>query len=150
MKNFSATALKAVLIVLGLYGLFISIDFGWGGFATLGWQGSTDFLQITDSARYGVQDSHFRFLAGAFSVVSAFVIFAVTDLQRHQKTLNLIFALIFVGGVTRFTSANFGVLFGTEIIVALFAEIGLMLILYVWLRRVVSRLPNQIDQPLKA
>ncbi len=32
----------------------------------------------------------------------------VTNLQKYQQTLNLIFAVIFAGGITRFTSGNFG------------------------------------------
>lgn len=135
MSTLSKTALKVVLVILGAYGIFFAIDFGFGGFKSLGLQGPTDFLRTIDAARYGVQDSHFRFFAGTFSVIGAFVIFATTNLQKYQHTLNLIFALIFVGGIMRFTSGDFSVIFSAQIIVALFAEIVLMAILYFWLAR---------------
>jgi len=135
MNKISTTALKVVLVMLGLYGIFLAIDFGLGGFKTLGWQGSTDFLQIVDAARYGVQDSHFRFLGGAFAAIGVFIILAVTNLQKYQQALNLVLVLIFVGGIMRFTSGDFKVILSAEIFVALFAETVLMTGLYFWLAR---------------
>ena len=47
MNTISSKALKAVLILPGIYGIFLSIDFGVGGIASLGWQGETEFLLVT-------------------------------------------------------------------------------------------------------
>lgn len=136
MSNYSAIALKIVLLLIGVYGLFISIDFGVGGFTSLGWQGTTEMVEITNPMRYSVQDNHFRFLGGVFSLVSAFMIFAVTDLRKHRQVLNFCFALIIVGGLTRFTAGDFEVLLSPEIGVALFFEIVVIGGLYFWLRQV--------------
>lgn len=133
MTNLSPIALKFVLIVLAIYAIFLAIDFGFGGFQTLDWQGITNFLNITDEARYGVQDSHFRFLSGVLAMMGLIMLVAVSNLKKYQQVLNLLFGLIFVGGVMRFTSGNFDVLFSTEILTAVFAETGLIIILYFWL-----------------
>jgi hypothetical protein len=138
MNSISSKALKAVLILLGLYGIFLSIDFGVGGIASLGWQGGTEFLLVTDEARYGVQDSNFRFFAGVFGVIGVLMIISATNLKRYQEILNLMFVLIFVGGLTRFTSGDIAVLLSAEVAVAIFVEIVLMIVLYFWLAREVK------------
>jgi len=140
MNTISSKALKAVLVLLGIYGIFLSIDFGVGGIMSLGWQGGTDFLLVTDAARYGVQDSNFRFFAGVFGVIGVLMIMSVTNLKKYQKILNLMFVLIFVGGLMRFTSGNMSVLLSAEVAVALFVEIVLMTVLYFWLAREVKRI----------
>lgn len=141
MKRISITAFKILLVLLGAFGIFMSIDFGVGGFSTLGWQGTTDFLTTLDETRYGIQDNHFRFLSGILGALSLFMIFAVTNLKKYQYSLNLIFALIFIGGLMRFTSGNFEILFGAEIGVALIAEMIFMPLLYLWLVWVVKESP---------
>jgi len=138
MKRISITTFKILLVLLGAFGIFMSIDFSVGGFRTLGWQGTTDFLTILDEIRYGIQDNHFRFLSGMLGALSLFMIFALTNLKKYQHTLNFIFALIFIGGLMRFTSGDFEILFGTEIGVALIAEIMVMPLLYLWLAWVVK------------
>jgi len=138
MTNISRTALKTVLIILAVYAIFMAIDFGFGGFTTLGWQGTTDFLSISNEARYGVQDSHFRFFSGVLAMMGVAIFVAVSNLKKYQQVLNFLFALIFVGGLTRFTSGNFVVLFSAEILISLLAETLLVLILYFWLAREVN------------
>lgn len=140
MNTKNSTALKVVLVAAGAYIIFIGIDFGFGGFKTLGWQGSgsTDFVQITDPARYGVQDSHFRFLGGAFGAIGVWMIAAVTDLRKHQRTLNALFTLIVAGGLMRLTAGDPDLLLGGEITLALLVEIALPPVLFVWLARVVK------------
>lgn len=138
MNKLNIRALQMVLILVGLFAIYLGLDFGLGGIKPLGWQGSTDFLEVTDELRYGVQDSNFRFFEGMISAFGAFVIFAVTNLPKYEPTLKLVFASIFVGGMTRFSSGDFDVIFSTDIIIALSVELGLMSILYVWLTRALS------------
>jgi hypothetical protein len=140
MNTISTTALKIVLALVGAFIIFIAIDFGLGGFRTLGWQGSgvTDFVRATDSTRYGVQDSHFRFLAGAFGALGAWMIVATTDLRRYRQSLYIILAAIAAGGIMRFASGDIPLLFGRELVVALLLEIGLSAILAAWLARAVK------------
>lgn len=70
-----------------------------------------------------------------FAAIGGFIIFAVTNLQKYQQTLKVIFALIVGGGLMRFTSGDFAVLFGADIRVALLVELGVMPLLYIWLGR---------------
>jgi hypothetical protein len=138
MNNISTTALKVVLVLFGFYGLFLALDFGPGGFKTLGLQGSTDFFQVTDAARYGVQDSNFRFVGGMLAAAGALMIFSVTNLQKYQPVLNTLLGVIFVGGLMRFASGDFVVLSSPEVLSALAGEIVLTAVLFVWLGRVVK------------
>ena len=124
MNKMSITAFKIVLVLLGLYGIFLGIDFGWGGFRSLGWQGTTDFFQITDALRYEVQDSNFRFFGGMFIGVGMFLLLAATNLRRYQQSLTLIFGLILIGGLTRFSVGKVESLLMPEIIVALVVALG--------------------------
>ena len=140
MNTLSSRALKAVFILLGLYGIFLSIDFGLGGISSLGWQGETEFLIVTNAARYGVQDSNFRFFAGGFGVIGLLMIIAATNLKKYQPILHVIFALIFVGGLMRLTSGNSAALLSPEVAVAIFVETILMAVLYFWLAREVKRI----------
>lgn len=140
MNTPSTIALKIALVLAGAFIIFVAIDFGFGGFRSLGWQGSgaTDFVQASDPARYAVQDSHFRFLAGAFGALGAWMIFAVSDLRRYRQSLILILAALAAGGLMRFTSGDAATLFGPEIGLALLLEIGLSASLALWLARAVK------------
>ncbi|HEY1014727.1 MAG TPA: DUF4345 domain-containing protein [Herpetosiphonaceae bacterium] len=137
MNTISMRALRIVLIGAGAFIVFLGIDFGFGGFRTLGWQGSgsTDFVQISDAARFGVQDSHFRFFGGAFGALGLWMIFAARDPRRYRQSLLLIFAAIAAGGLTRFTAGDRSLLFGRELGVALLVELGLSAVLAGWLAR---------------
>ncbi len=138
MNNLSSTALKIVLIIVGAIAIFIGINVGFGGIETLGWQGSTDFLEVVDESRYLVQDSHVRFLGGAFGAIGLFLILATTNLVKYQQGLNLAFGVIFIGGLARFTMGDSDIIFGANIIGSLAAELILIPILAFWLSRVVK------------
>lgn len=138
MNNINMKLLKIVLILVGIVGIVLGIDFGLGGIETLGWQGSKDFIDITDTTRYGVQDSNFRFFGGVIFAIGIFIIFAVQDLPKYQQVLKVIFGLMMVGGMARFTSGDFDVIFSVEIISALAIEVVLMAIVYVWLTQAVK------------
>jgi hypothetical protein len=60
-------------------------------------------------------------------------------LRRFRPILNLIFALIFVGGLARFTTLRWDVVFGPDIVVSLIAELAGMPLLYFWLSRTLKR-----------
>jgi hypothetical protein len=66
------------------------------------------------------------------------MIISATNLKRYQEILNLMFVLIFVGGLMRFTSGDIAVLLSAEVAVAIFLEIVLMIVLYFWLAREVK------------
>jgi hypothetical protein len=138
MSSISSKAFRILLIVLGALNIFIGINIGFGGILTLGWQGQTKFLEVTNEYGYLMQDSHIRYFGGLYIGVGLFLLLATTDLRKYQPALNLVFALIFMGGLARFTMMRPDIIFGRDIIGSLLAELVLMPILYVWLSKLVK------------
>lgn len=146
MTNISSKVFRTLLIVLGALNIFIGINIGFGGILTLGWQGQTKFLEVTNEYIYLMQDSHIRYFGGLYVGVGLFLLLAVTDLRKYQPALNLIFFLIFMGGLARFTMLRPDIIFGRDIIGSLLAELVLMPILYVWLSRIVKSFTPRDEQ----
>ena len=138
MQRTSLVGLKIVLVLVGLMSLYISLDFGLGGFETLGWQGAPPQVADPNNLRYTVHDSHFRFLAGVFGTLGVSILLAVRDLAKHRLLLQIIFTAFIVGGLLRFSANNHEILFSGELVLALIAEIGLMLGLHWWLHQVLK------------
>ena len=139
MTSISAIALRVVLVLAGAFIVFTGVNVGFGGMLTLGLQGANDFFQITSEPAYLTQDSHVRFLGGLWLGVGLLFLVSVFDLPRFRPLLNLAFALIFIGGLTRFSMMRPDVLFGPDIAGSLAAELIGMPVLYLWLTRVVDR-----------
>ena len=59
-------ALRFVLAAVGVGIVVLGLNVGLGGIRTLGWQDARPFLEVTNTAVYGVHDSHIRFLGGVF------------------------------------------------------------------------------------
>jgi hypothetical protein len=138
MSSISSKAFRTLLIVLGALNIFIGINIGFGGILTLGWQGQTKFFEVTNEYAYLMQDSHIRYFGGLYVGIGLFLLLASTDLRKYQPSLNLVFALIFMGGLARFTMMRPDIIFGRDIIGSLLAELVLMPILYVWLSKIVK------------
>ena len=138
MLQKSAIALRILLIVLGVLNILIGINVGFGGILTLGLQGQTKFFEIINEHNFLVQDSHIRFFGGLFGGIGLFLILASTNLRKYQTALNLVFFVIFVGGLARFTMLRTDIVFGREIIISLLVEIILMPILFIWLSKIVA------------
>lgn len=141
MKDVGSKVLRLLLVLLGVVNLFIGINVGLGGIHTLGLQGQTKFLEITNERMYLVQDSHIRFFGGLYFGVGLFLFLAATNLRKYEQGLKLIFALIFIGGLARFSILRPDIIFGKEIIGSLTAELAGMPLLYFWLSRTVKKLP---------
>lgn len=142
MQTLNKLGFQLLLGLLGLMGIYLGLDFGLGGIESLGWQGLHDFVIITDEAMFGVQDSNMHFLGGMLAAVGVFVLWTLTDVQKYQQALRLIFGIIFMGGWFRVFTTETEILQRSDMIGALSVELGLMLILYVWLGRLVTS-----DQP---
>jgi hypothetical protein len=97
----------------------------------LGWQEQTKFLEVTNEYGYLMQDSHIRYFGGLYIGVGLFLLLASTNLRKYHAALNLVFALIFMGGLARFMMMRPDIIFGRDIIGSLLAELLLMPILYV-------------------
>ncbi|MGI9415032.1 MAG: DUF4345 domain-containing protein [Hyphomicrobiales bacterium] len=143
LSAISPFALKAVLVLAGAFIIFTGINIAFGGMLTLGLQGANDFFRVTSEAAYLVQDSHIRFLGGLWIGVGALFVVSVYDLARFRPLLNFAFALVFIGGLARFTMMRTDVLFGPDIAGSLAAELIGMPLLYFWLARAVR--PIEVD-----
>jgi len=131
----STTLLRVVLAAAGAFTIFTGLNRALGGMRTLGGQGSTDFLQVLSEHAYLVQDSHTRFLGGVWAGVGLLLLLAPLNLKAFQPILNFVFAIIFLGGLARFSMMRPDIVFGADIIGSLIAELLLMPLLFVWLSR---------------
>jgi hypothetical protein len=139
VTNASSIALRIVLVIAGLLIVVTGLNIALGGMLTLGWQGQTVFFQVTDEYSYLVQDSHIRFIGGLWLAVGLFFVIASTNLPRFRDALILAFALIFVGGLARFSQMRLDIIFGPEIVASLIAELVGMPLLYLWLTRTLRK-----------
>jgi hypothetical protein len=138
MSNLSSNGLRLILVAVGALVIFLGINIGFGGILTLGWQGQTQFFEVTNEHGYLIQDSHVRFLGGLFGALGIFLIVGATNLRKYQAGLRLAFILVFVGGLARFTMLRPDVVFSADITGSLAAELILMPVLFVWLGRAVK------------
>jgi len=134
----SRILLRVVLVVAGAFTLFTGLNRALGGMRTLGWQGATDFLQVVSEHEYLVQDNHTRFLGGVWAGVGLLLLISPLNLKAFQPVLNFVFAIIFVGGLARFSMMRPDIIFGADIVGSLVAELLLMPVLFVWLSRAVK------------
>lgn len=130
---------QVVLVVVGAFIVFVGLNVGLGGIQTMGWQVPSGFVGVTNAANFLVQDSHVRFLGGLFGAVGVFMIIGATQIKRYHAELRLVFVLIFVGGLARFSAFDSAVLLGANIITSLATELLVMPILFFWLPRVVQQ-----------
>ena len=109
-----------------------------GGIATLGLRGQTEFFEVTDETIFLMRDSHIRYFGGLYFGIGLFLILASTNLRKYHTALNLVFAIIFIGGLARFTMMRFDIIFGPDIIGSLLVELVLMPVLYFWLLKILK------------
>lgn len=136
---FSETAFRAVLFAVGLVIVWTGINVGLGGIATLGLQGPTDFMAITDPQAFAAQDSHVRFLGGLWLGVGLLLAVAAWRLRALKPAVQVVLALIVVGGLARFSALRPDVLFGPQIVGSFLAEVALMPLLLLWSTKVARR-----------
>ena len=132
----SETAFRTVVLTVGLVIVWTGINVGLGGITTLGLQGSPDFIAITNPEAFAAQDSHVRFLGGLWLGVGLVFAVAALRLRALKAALQVLLALIVVGGLARFSALRPDVLFGPQIIGSFLAEIALMPLLLLWSTRV--------------
>lgn len=142
MKNASVIGLRVVLILAGMVIIFTGVNTAFGGMLTLGWQGQKTFFEITDRHSYLVQDSHIRFLGGLWTGIGLLFIVASTNVEKYQRALKSALALIFLGGLARFSQMQPDITFGKDIVGSLAAELVGMPLLYFWLSRTIKKPQN--------
>jgi Domain of unknown function (DUF4345) len=138
----SSKLLRVALIALGAVSAFVAVDVAFGGLDTLGWQGPTDYVQVTDRDAYLLRDSHAHFYGGVYLGIAAFLIVASTNLHKYRSGLNVVFAVIFLGGVARLTQLEPAVTFGKDVAVSSLIELVGMPAMALWLAAV-TRAPRR-------
>ena len=149
MSTVASTAFfRTIVAAIGAANVFLGLNVGLGGLRTLGWQGAGVFFEVTDEHLYLIRDSHMRFYGGLYLAVGLFLVLATTDLRRYRTALNLVFAMIFAGGLARVSAVRPDVVFGADPVVSLTVELVLMPILYVWLARMLRATdPTPVPMP---
>lgn len=135
MQKTSERAFGLVLVLVGLFVVFVGLNVGLGGILTLGWQGQVPFFTVTQPHIFLVQDSHTRFFGGMFGTAGVFLLLASGNVQRAAPVLYFIFAALFVGGLSRFSQLRADVVLGPDLLGSVLAELVLMPVLMWWLGR---------------
>lgn len=147
MTHLSFTGLRVMLVLAGAFIVFTGLNVALGGIPTLGWQGQTAFLEVTDSAAYSAQDSHVRFLGGLWTAVGLLFIVAARSPAAYRSALLFAYVAIFLGGLARLSQLDLDTLFGPDIVGSLAAELIGMPLLFLWTRRTTQSpaMPGQVD-----
>jgi hypothetical protein len=128
----SSKALRVVLVVLGAISTFVAANVAFGGIETLGLQGSTDFVQVTDSDAYLIRDSHAHYYGGVYLALGLFLIYASTNVARFRQSIYVVFAMIFAGGLARLTQLEPDVTLGSDLMVSTAIELIGVPLLALW------------------
>jgi len=132
-------ALRIVLMATGAIVIYLGLDLGLGGMRTLGWQGTTGFITVTDPDRFAVQDSHARFVGGVWLGVGLVLFFGSFSIARFRTALIAMCALAFVGGLMRLASGDVGTILGIDVLPSMLAELILFPALGYWLSKAKAR-----------
>ena len=135
----SRATLSTVLALAGAFTSFTGLNRALGGMQTMGWQGSTNFLQVVAEHEFLIQDNHTRFLGGVWTGVGILLLVSAISPKKFQPILNFVFAIIFLGGLARLTAMRPEIVFGPDIHGSLVAELILMPVLFVWVRQAVGQ-----------
>lgn len=135
MSKRGLLGLRVVLVLAGAFIVFTGLNVALGGIPTLGWQGQTPFLEVTDGTAFSAQDNHVRFLGGLWTAVGLLFIVAARSPSAYRPALYFAYAAIFLGGLARFSQVDFDTLFGPDIVGSLAAELIGMPLLFFWTRR---------------
>lgn len=138
-SSVNSWALRVVLVLIGVGFIYTGIDNAFGGIMTLGWQGLSDFAQVTDPHQYLVRDSHVRFLGGVYVLMGVATALSATRPTQFKAVVQLILIAAFAGGLARFSQMDLSVTFGEGVLVPLVIELAVMPLLYVWVSRTIKQ-----------
>jgi hypothetical protein len=126
-------ALRVVLALAGSAIIFLGLNVALGGITTLGWQGGTDFMAVIDATEFAIKDSHVRFIGGVWLAVGLLMLIGSYAFEAMKSVLLALMAMIFVGGLSRFSGLDFGTLFSAAIAPSLVLELVLFPALALWI-----------------
>lgn len=124
--------LRVVLVIAGAFVVFTGIDFAAGGIRSLGLERPALSLTATDPHGFDIRDSHARFLGGLWMTVGLIFFASAARLHALKVALLACTVMIFIGGVSRFTTGVPEILFDPAIIGSLTAELIGMPLLFYW------------------
>ena len=131
--------LRGVLALFGAAVVFLGLNVGLGGIQTLGWQGgAVSFFSVTDFPVFAVHDNHIRFIGGVWLGLGLLLVAGSVAFQRLRQVLVALTAMIFVGGLARF-SGELGTLFTAEVAPSLVFELVIVPLLGLWFWRAERR-----------
>ena len=116
-------ALRVLLAIIGAVIIWLGLNVGLGGIATLGWQGPSDFFTVIDNAAFKVQDNHVRFLGGIWLGVGVFFIAGAVYLHRLNSILTALILMVFIGGLARLSAVDPSLLMSAKIAPSLIMEL---------------------------
>lgn len=131
----TSKALRGVLFTLGAISTAVAVNVAFGGLETLGLQGPTSYVEITDPGAYAIRDSHAHYYGGVYVALGLFLMVASTNVQRHRSTLHVVLAMIFAGGLARLTQLEPDVTFGSDLLPSTVIELLGMPLLAWWVAR---------------
>ena len=135
MKRTRNVALRSVLVLAGAFTTFTGFNIALGGIPTMGWQGVSAFFEVTNQHAFLIQDSHVRFLGGVWIGAGLLFLLAAADIRKYRDALNVVLALIVLGGFARLTQLHPEVTFGPDVIGSFIAELVGIPVLYWWLSK---------------
>jgi len=140
--NKSMTGLRVVFVLLAAFVIFSGLDQALGGLFSMGWMEKTTYFEVVNQAKFLQADNHHRFLGGVWTGLGIFMLVAATDLKKYQSGLNLAFAMVFLGGLARFSQMNVEVLLSAGVLWAVVVEVVGMPLLYLWLNRTLPQVES--------
>jgi hypothetical protein len=129
----SSIVLRIVLLAVGAVMIALGLNVGLGGIPTLGWQGSTDFVSVTNVGAFAAQDNHVRFLGGFWLGAGLLTAAGAVFLNQLRPVLTGIAAMVFVGGLARLSVGDLALVTSAAILPSLAAELVLFPMLALWL-----------------
>ncbi len=127
--------LRIVLALCGIGIVALGLNVSLGGIVTLGWQGSTDFISVTDAAAFRVQDNHVRFIAGVWTGVGLLFLAGSVALERMRSVLLACIAMIVIGAFARLGSGDWDLVASAAILPSLLAELIVFPAIGFWIVR---------------
>lgn len=134
--------LRVVFGLLAAFVVFSGLDQALGGLFSMGWMDNTVYFEVVNKAKFLEADNHHRFLGGVWTGLGMFMLISLTDLKKYQMGLNLVLAIVFLGGLARFSQLNMEVMVRPGVLWAVIVEVVGMPILYVWLTHTLKQVQS--------
>lgn len=132
MQTLPQPILRVVLFLVSAAVTTIGVDNAFGGVASLGWQGPTDFFVVVDETSFAVRDSHIRFISGVWLAMGLILGLAAFKLALLKDVVIACSIMIFIGGLLRFTQDDTKMLPSSRQLPSLMMELVLFPLLALW------------------